>query len=364
MGKLLTFGVVVAALLGFLGERFLNYRSKMLCDREVENIELPNCRLLKGIDYGSEDVVILPNGLAFISSGLKFPLLPSFAPDRPGEIFLLDLNENDPKPVVLRISRGFDLTSFNPHGMSVHIDETDNVVYLFVVNHPNHGSTVEIFKFDEENNSLLHLKTITHDLLPSINDIVALGPDSFYATVDFYFRATTMKVIEKLLYLPWSSVVYYSPTEVKEVASGFYFTNGINISPARKYIYFVDIADRAVHVMEKHDNNSLTPVKVLTVETLADNLDVDPFTGDLWAGCHPNGWKVFVYDPENLPGSEVIRIQNILSDEPVVTRVYANNGSVLQGSSVAAVYEGKLIVGTVFHKALLCDLNEPVQDTE
>lgn len=57
-----------------------------------------------------------------------------------------------------------------------------------------------------------------------------------------------------------------------------------------------------------------------------------------------------------LPLWQVLRIQNILSDEPVVTRVYSDNGSVLQGSSVASIYEGKLLIGTVFHRALYCDL--------
>uniref|UniRef100_A0A8C0FYB9 Paraoxonase n=1 Tax=Chelonoidis abingdonii TaxID=106734 RepID=A0A8C0FYB9_CHEAB len=87
-----------------------------------------------------------------------------------------------------------------------------------------------------------------------------------------------------------------------------------------------------------------------------DNLFVDPYTGDVWGGCHPNGMKLFHYDPENLPGSEVIRIQNILSAKPTVTQVYAENGSVLQGCSVAAVYSGKLFIGTVFHRALYCEL--------
>ncbi|XP_043921872.1 serum paraoxonase/arylesterase 2-like [Protopterus annectens] len=362
MGKLLTVGVVLGGLLGLLSERFLTYRSRLLYDREPENKDLPNCRLIEGIEYGSEDLVILPNGLTFISSGLKSPILKSFAPDRPGEIFLLDLNEADPKPVVLKISDGFDVSSFNPHGVSAHIEETDNVVYVFVVNHPHGTSTVEIFKFEEENNYLLHLKTIKHELLPSIDDIVALGPESFYATVDYYFANFIMQYVEILLGLPWSSVVYYSPTDVKEVACGFYFTNGINISPARKYIYIADSLDHSIHIMGKDDNNSLTPVKVIPLETIPRSIDVDPVTGNLWVGCLPNCWKLFNYDPESPPGSEVILIQNILSDEPVVTQVYANNGSVLQGSSVAAVYEKKLIVGTGFHKALLCDLSEPEHD--
>lgn len=53
---------------------------------------------------------------------------------------------------------------------------------------------------------------------------------------------------------------------------------------------------------------------------------------------------------------QVIRIQNILAEEPKVTRVYAENGTVLQGSTVASVYKGKLLIGTVFQKALYCEL--------
>lgn len=52
---------------------------------------------------------------------------------------------------------------------------------------------------------------------------------------------------------------------------------------------------------------------------------------------------------------KVFRVQNILSDQPEVTRVYADNGEVLIGSSVAAIHGGKLLIGTVFHKGMCCD---------
>lgn len=58
----------------------------------------------------------------WILQGLKYPGIKSFAPDKPGEIFLMDLNEDNPRAVELRISRGFDLASFNPHGISTYID--------------------------------------------------------------------------------------------------------------------------------------------------------------------------------------------------------------------------------------------------
>lgn len=97
-------------------------------------------------------------------------------------------------------------------------------------------------------------------------------------------------------------------------------------------------------------------IPVLKLDTLVDNLSIDPSSGDVLVGCHPNGQKLFVYDPKNPPSSEVLRIQNILSEKPTVTTVYANNGSVLQGSSVASVYDKKLLIGTLYHRALYCEL--------
>ncbi|CAJ0947579.1 unnamed protein product [Ranitomeya imitator] len=97
----------------------------------------------------------------------------------------------------------------------------DDSVYLFVVNHPHYKSTVEIFKFAEEENVLVHLKTIKHSALHNVNDIVAVGPESFYATNDFYFSDFIMRLIEMVFGLRLTNVVYYSPGEVREVAADF-----------------------------------------------------------------------------------------------------------------------------------------------
>lgn len=97
-------------------------------------------------------------------------------------------------------------------------------------------------------------------------------------------------------------------------------------------------------------------MKVIQLGTLVDNLTVDPATGDILAGCHPNPMKLLIYNPEDPPGSEVLRIQDSLSDKPRVSTLYANNGSVLQGSTVASVYHKRMLIGTIFHKALYCDL--------
>ncbi|XP_007888991.1 serum paraoxonase/arylesterase 2 isoform X2 [Callorhinchus milii] len=325
--------------------------------KEVDQIEPGSCHLIEGINYGSEDITVLPGGLALVSSGLKYPHIHSFAPDKPGQILLVNLNEPVLRAIELRLSRGFDVDSFNPHGISTYIHK-DNTVYLFVVNHPQHTSTVEIFKFEEEQNSLTHLKTIRHELLHSVNDIVALGPDSFYATNDHYFSHDSLTFVELTLDLYWCNVIYYSPAEVKEVATGFNFANGINLSPDGKHVFVADVMDQSIHVMQVNPNKTLTRVKVLNVGTGVDNIEVDSKTGDVWVGCHPVAWKLISYNPEKPALSEVIRVQNILSNEPKVTQVYVNNGSVLQGSSVATVYEDKLLIGTIFHKAVYCELRD------
>ncbi|XP_071372173.1 serum paraoxonase/arylesterase 2-like isoform X1 [Centroberyx affinis] len=355
MGKLVFISLFVAALAALIGERIINLRKRTLASRELIQNHLPNCVLLKNLEYGSEDITILPNGLALISTGLKYPGMPSFSDD-PGKIYSLDLQDSRMKPVELRMPRNFDLDSFNPHGISVYTDQSDDTIYLFVVNHPQHKSQVEIFKFVEQDHSLVHLKTIKHELLHSVNDIVAVGVDSFYATNDHYFNHEILRHVEGLLSQPWCNVVYYSPEEVKVVSEGYYFANGINISPDKRHVYVADIFDHNVRVLERKADNALVSVKSVAVGSLCDNIEVDPESGDLWLGCHPNAWKALQNDPEDPPGSEVIRIQNIHSEQPVVTQVYADDGSVLIGSSVAAPYGGKLLIGTVYHKALCCDL--------
>ncbi|KAL4616894.1 serum paraoxonase/arylesterase 2-like [Arapaima gigas] len=355
MGKLVVAAALTALVAVFLGERLVALRKRCLASREVAQNHLPNCHHIKGLEYGSEDITVLPHGLAIISTGLKYPGLMSFS-DAPGKMYTVDLGDPRMKPVEVRIGRGFDLDSFNPHGISVYIDEKDHSVYLFVVNHPQGKSQVEIFRFMEEENSAVYLKTIQHNLLYSVNDILAMGPESFYATNDHYFVNDILKQLEHLIGLAWTEVVFYNPEEVKVVARGLAMANGINSSPDRRHVYLAEIYGHNILVLAVQENKELTPVKSVAVGSLCDNIEVDQSTGDLWLGCHPNAWKVASYNPVDPPGCEVIQIQDIHSEKPVVKQVYADNGTVIQGCSVASFYKNKLLIGTVFQKALACDV--------
>nr|XP_046255637.1 serum paraoxonase/arylesterase 2-like isoform X2 [Scatophagus argus] len=345
--------LLVAAFAVFIGNRFLKLKEIALASREVPVKHL-NCHYLKNIEYGAEDITILRDGLTFLSTGLKYPSLPSFS-DEPGKMYILDLLHPKPVPVELQIKGDLDLSSFNPHGISVYTDDADDSVYLFVVNHPQHKSQVEIFHFVQED-TLVHLKTITHPLLHSVNDIVAVGVESFYATNDHSFPNEALNFLTVILGLPWCEVVYYSPEEVRVAAGDFMSANGINISPDKRYIYVSDIIDHEIDVFERKEGEQLVYLKSVTVGSLCDNIEVDHRTGDVWLGCHPNAMKLSNYNLEDPPGSEIIQIKNIHSEHPVVSQEYVDDGHVIMASAVAAPYEGKLLIGSVFHKALYCNL--------
>uniref|UniRef100_A0A1A8NR56 Paraoxonase n=1 Tax=Nothobranchius pienaari TaxID=704102 RepID=A0A1A8NR56_9TELE len=351
--KKLLISALVAALAVFFGHAFLKVKKLLLVNRELPMKPL-NCHYLKNIEFGAEDITILRDGRAFLSTGLKYPGMPSFS-DEPGKMYVLDLLHPKPAPVELKVKGELDLHAFNPHGISVYTDEADDSVYVFVVNHPNSKSQVEIFRFVEDE-TLVHLKTITHPLLHSVNDIVAVGPEHFYATNDHYFHSETPHFLTVILGLPLCDVVYYSPEEVRVAADGIQSGNGINISPDKRFIYVSDILDHDVDVFERQDGEHLLFIKSVAVGSLCDNIEVDHVTGDLWLGCHPNPLKLINFDPKDPPGSEVLRIKNIHSDQPVVTLEYGNDGHELMASTVAACYDGKLLIGTVFHKALSCVL--------
>lgn len=68
----------------------------------------------------------------------------------------------------------------------------------------------------------------------SVNDIVAVGAEHFYATIDNYFHSHALSFLTVALGLPWCNVVYYSPEEVRVAADGIMSGNGINISPDKQ----------------------------------------------------------------------------------------------------------------------------------
>lgn len=70
----------------------------------------------------------------------------------------------------------------------------------------------------------------------SVNDVLAVGVESFYATNDHYFLSDALHFLTILLGLPFCNVIYYSPEEVRVAATGIMASNGINMSPDKRLL--------------------------------------------------------------------------------------------------------------------------------
>jgi len=92
--------------------------------------------------------------------------------------------------------------------------------------------------------------------------------------------------------------------------------------------------------------------------TGVDNIEIDQ-KGDLWVGPHPKLLTFVKYskDPGALSPSQVIKVEKRASGPYEIKEIYLNNGQLMSGSSVAAVFEDTLLIGSVFdERFLLCDL--------
>lgn len=140
-------------------------------------------------------------------------------------IFLLDLNQLSPEPVKLTLE-GFSGT-FRPHGVG-HWVEPDGAMLLYVVNHVTGGDTVESFEYKPVAKKLIYRKTFRDpSLFYNLNDMVLVGLDRFYVTVDHYCTHPLLAKIETLLRVSWAYVLYFDGERAMVASDSVKQANGI-----------------------------------------------------------------------------------------------------------------------------------------
>lgn len=163
--------------------------------------------------------------------------------DKPlAKIYAFDLISPKEGPMELTIDPTFinENDQFNPHGVGHWVTE-DGEFLLYVVNHFKERDTIECFHYDVEGKFLKHRKSFQHSLLRNLNDIVIVGLDEFYVTVDHYFSIPIIQKVESLLALPLCTVVYYNAgkQDVKVAAWGLKYANGIAMSTNNRYVHIL-----------------------------------------------------------------------------------------------------------------------------
>lgn len=327
------------------------------------------CKNVVPIQSGSEDIALTSSGLAFISSGLQLTYVCSSAVDartsqNVGRIYLFDL-KNTEKADAVELSLPDEIQrEFNPHGIDVLEYEETGEILLYVVNHRKDRDFVEILSYHEQSQSLSLVRSVSDALFTSLNDVVAVDRNSFYAANDGYIRSC-WRIVEPLLGLSWCSVIYFDGNMGKRAVESGRDFNSLALSRNGKHLYLTRPSERILNVYNRtKTNETLILHHTINVGVAVDNVFCDHFTGDLWLGAHPS-LALLTAHFKNLDlkaPSQVIRIQALgPENDPFesykIFSPFGDDGEMVSGSSSAVHFQGKLLIGTVAHKMAYCELN-------
>jgi len=307
------------------------------------------CRAVE-IFPGTEDVTIDGDaGIAFVSADDRR----ATAAGKPvqGGIYALRLDGSDRVSKVSPDSFG----EFHPHGISLWRGE-DGAKRLFAINHTiGDGHKVEVFDVGF-GGALLHVDTISFPEMTSPNDVLGVGPRSFYVTNDRGYRGGIMETLEAYLALPASSLAFYDGQSGKMALKGLTYANGVNMSADGRTVYISEFLRRRIGVYSRDPaTGALSLLRRYPVNTGPDNIEVAP-DGALWVGGHS---KVFdfvkhVEDASIVAPSHVIRVNPATGE---TEDVLIDTSGILNASSVGAASDDTLVVGAVFDgHVLICPL--------
>ncbi len=302
---------------------------------------------------GAEDITILKNGTALISSHDRRTALAGI-PEQ-GALYSYNLEDETPNLVNLTVGLAFE---FNPHGISL-FENSDGSYRIAVINHTGNGHLIEIF--DYRNDSLIHQQSIRDPLLISPNDLVLINASQMYVTNDHGSTSELGKTLEEYLQLKKANVVFYDGLDFSVAAEKLGYSNGINISLNGKILYVAETVGKKLTMYSRNAiTNKLTFLQSIDMHSGVDNIELDE-KGNLWIGSHP---KLLTFtrhakDADVLSPSQVFRLTPKAENDYEIEEIYLSSGDDLSGSSVGAVFGSKLLIGSVFEgHFLFCTFNQ------
>ncbi len=295
---------------------------------------------------GAEDIAIdNSTGTAFVSSFDRR----SFFKGRfiQGAVFAYNL---EGRPALKNLTADLKF-EFSPHGISFY-KGTDGRKYLFVINHRRIKNYIEIFEF--KNNALVHLESVTGDMVISPNDVAASGPRQFYITNDHGSKSDIGRQLEDYLQLSRANVVYYDGKEFRIVADGLGYANGIWVDGDGKRVYMATITGKKFYAYDRSADGSLKSVAEVPLGTGGDNIDVDG-KGVIRVAGHP---KLLTFtrhakDEKNKAPSQILEVVRQPGGGYSFREIYLNPGDEISAASVGAVYKNRILIGSVFENFFL-----------
>ena len=316
---------------------------------EVENRFSGVCTPVTGV-AGPEDIEpMAATGRAFVSS-----LDRRAGPAARGAIYSVLVE--DP----LDSQNWRDRTAGAParfHPLGLNYFQNGDVRRLFVVNEA--AKAVEIYSLDETGD-LLHLESISEKRLTSPNEVIAVGPRSFYVTNDVEGgRSTWLGKAQFLTRAAAGKIYYFDGVSMRLAADGLRFANGVALNAAGTRLYAAETAGPSLRIYDRDtQTGALALARVETLPAAPDNITI-AWDGALWIGAQPKPLMIPLFERniQSKAPSLVIRYVDDESAASPMTEIFSNDGAMISTASVAAVAGNRLLIGALLDdRYLICDL--------
>jgi arylesterase/paraoxonase len=287
--------------------------------------------------------------------------------DAPGGLYFYDMSSRPGSFTKIELPASLVL---HPHGISLFTAADTGQMFLHVINHrSSERHTVEIFGVSRNTDGLpvlRHRGSVSSDLFVHPNGIAATGPESFYLTNDRgpglgFIGQRWMHMVENLLQLSRSTVVYHDGRGARVVAEDIAFANGIEISADGGTVLVGSTQWRMLLAYTREPQSGLLLRSgSLALPGGADNIRRDP-NGDLWVAAHPNAFAFIGHamDAEKESPSMVLRLARDSRGVVHTEQAFGDPGTLMSGASVGLHRQGRLLIGSVFQPAILdCLIDE------
>ncbi|KAF9735208.1 hypothetical protein PMIN06_008971 [Paraphaeosphaeria minitans] len=222
----------------------------------------------------------------------------TFSPDASlenGKLWLYDYsdtNSNADDTINPLAFRNFpNENDFHPLGMD--LDKETSTLY--VVNHAQGGSCIEVFLLEVNAKTLTHVQTIVHPLLHAPNSIESIGGGRLYITNDHMFRSRVFPVLSKIETfsgLPGGTVVHIdlSRPEDAEIVARVPFANGMTRLNSTT-LAVASTSKAGLYLYDMQPDHSLKFKTWIRTPAAVDNLSIDSEGTILMAG-HPSALEL------------------------------------------------------------------------
>ncbi|KAF9336346.1 hypothetical protein BG006_008966 [Podila minutissima] len=189
------------------------------------------------------------------------------------------------------------------HGIDL-FEKSPSELVIFLINHRRGGSVIEVLEYKVGDDFVTHKETVKHELILTPNDIVALGPRSFYVSNDHMYAKGVMREIELNLRRAWANVIYHSPEETFVAFPGVASANGMTATPDRSTVYLSACHGGGMHVLKPHADHTLEQEEYIKLDFFVDNPFYDVDTGSVFLAGHVQ--PLLFTSAMNYPGKTII----------------------------------------------------------